>query len=57
MAISTSFRKPYQAPRCGHYSLTSSQDLLIAGSVQRGRGLEYDEYDEDDLSSLDLGEW
>jgi len=57
MAISTSFRKPYQAPRCGRYPLTPTQDLLVAGSVQRGRGLEYDEYDEDDLPSLDLGEW
>jgi len=55
MVISTSFRKPYQAPRCGRYSLTSSQDLLVAGS-QGGRGLESDEYDEDDLPSLGLGE-
>ena len=56
MVISTSFRKPYQAPRCGRYSLTSSQDLLVAGS-HTGRGLEGDEYDEDDLPSLDLGGW
>lgn len=56
MAISTSFRKPYQAPRCGHYCLTSSQVLLVAGS-QTGRGLEGDEYDEDNLPSLDLGGW
>ena len=56
MAISTSFRKPYQAPRCGRYPLTSSQVLLIAGS-QTGRGLEGDEYDEDNLPSLDLSGW
>lgn len=56
MAISTSFRKPYQAPRCGRYSLSLSQDLLVAGS-HTGRGLEGDEYDEDDLSSLDLSGW
>ena len=56
MAISTSFRKPYQAPRCGHCSLSSSQDLLVAGS-HTGRSLESDEYDEDDLSSLDLSGW
>lgn len=56
MAISTSFRKPYQAPRCGRYSLTSSQDLLVAGS-HTGRSLESAEYDKDDLPSLGLGEW
>ena len=56
MAISTSLRKPYQAPRCGDYSLSSSQDLLVAGS-QTGRGLESDEYDEDNLPSQDLGGW
>lgn len=55
MDISISLRKPYQAPRCGRYSLTSSQDLLVAGS-QSGRGLESDEYDEDDLPSIGLGE-
>ena len=56
MDISNSFRKPYQAPRCGRYSLTSSQDLLVVGSP-RARSLEADEYDEDDLSSLDLSGW
>ena len=56
MAISTSLRKPYQAPRCGRYPLTSSQDLLVAGS-RTGRGLESDEYDEDDLPSQDLSGW
>ena len=56
MAVSTSFRKPYQAPRCGRYPLTFSQYLLIAGS-QTGRDLESDEYDEDNLPSLDLGGW
>lgn len=56
MAISTSLRKPYQAPRCGRYPLTFSQDLLVAGS-HTGRSLEGDEYDEDDLSSLDLSGW
>ena len=56
MAISTSFCKPYQAPRCGRYSLSSSQDLLVADS-QTGRGLEGDVYDEDDMPSLDLGGW
>ncbi len=56
MAVSTSFRKPYQAPRCGRYPLTFSQYLLIAGS-QTGRGLESDEYDEDNLPSQDLGGW
>lgn len=56
MAISTSLRKPYQAPRCGDYSLSSSQDLLVAGS-QTGRGLESDEYDEDNLPSQDLSGW
>lgn len=56
MAISTSFRKPYQAPRCGRYSLSSPQDLLVVGS-HTGRGLEGDEYDEDDLPSLNLGGW
>ena len=56
MAISTSLRKPYQAPRCGRYPLTFSQNLLVAGS-HTGRSLEGDEYDEDDLSSLDLSGW
>ena len=54
MAISTSFRKPYQAPRCGRYPLTFSQYLLIAGS-QTGRGLDADVCDAGDQPSLDLG--
>ena len=56
MAISTSFRKPCQAPRCGRYSLTSSQDLLVAGS-HTGRGLDADVCDAGDQPSLDLGGW
>ena len=56
MAISTSLRKPYPAPRCGRYPLTFSQDLLVAGS-HTGRGLEGDEYDEDNLPSQDLSGW
>ena len=56
MVISTSFRKPYQAPRCGRYPLTPTQDLLVAGSVQRGRGLEHVEYVDLYLLSLYLFE-
>ena len=56
MAISTSFRKPYQAPRCGHYCLTSSQDLLIIG-CHTGRSLDADVCDAGDQPSLDLGGW
>lgn len=56
MVISTSFRKPYQAPRCGLYPLTPTQDLLVAGS-QTGRGLDADVCDAGDQPSLDLGGW
>ena len=56
MAISTSLRKPYQAPRCGRYPLTFSQDLLVAG-CHTGRSLDADVCDAGDQPSLDLGGW